>query len=1385
MVHTRPTGGKETGRVGGRDRMQWRVTGRRLACAIAAASISGALMGVRPAQAATPLTVSVTAAPSPVSDGQDLTYTITVNETAGMPATNLSLSDALQDLNGLGNSGYTITASSGSCTQSSGQVSCSDALLAANGTWTVTVEGQVSAAVGTTLNDTAALTGMDGSTSVSTSGSASTLVDLAAGFAQKTLLGGLHNPTCFAFAPNGDIYIAQQGGAILIDRGGKLLATPVVTVSTDGSNELGVLGLALDPNFASNGYMYLSYTTTSDLARVSRFTVQNGVANPSSEVVYYTGNQLQSSGHHSANDLHVGPDGKLWWSVGDAVPAISNAQTLANINGKILRFNLDGSVPSDNPFIHVPGAVPYIYAYGLRNPFRFTFLPTGQAMTEDTGSSYWEEMDTVQAGGNYGWDFYEGNCFSCGYINPAYAYGHLPVDGAISAISSYSGSVFPQQYDHVVFFGDYNRTDIEAVAFDPTYRTETSETEFDAAAGTIADLQEGPDGDLYYVSIFEGTFTKVYPVGPFPPSAAATASPNAGSAPLTVQFSSAGSSDPYGHSLTYSWNFGDGSATNTTASPSHAYAANGTYTATLTVSNGAQTGSASTTVVVGQTPPSATMTQPAAGTMYNGGQTINFSGTATDARDGTEPASAFTWQADFYQNGVAVPFYLSEVPHPFYGPATGISSGTLQIPNDLSQTPASFYRITMTVTDSLGLSTVVTRDIHPNLTSWTATSNVSGAAFVVDGTWHTAAYTTQDVVGVQHVLTGVPLQTVSSARYRFLGWADGSALTDSFTTTGSSTTYTADYDPSSTTLPSAWQTTDVGSPLTPGGADYSSSSGSFYVDGAGNDVSGSTNQSRLVYQTLNGDGTIVARIRYETNTHSWAKAGLMILQSTASGAPYVSLFVTPDVNPSTPNVNGVNCVLQDPGAGCDAPLPPVTPAVGNGLHLWKYTAGLTNTGSGAQAGTPPAFPNKWLKLQRTGNTFSAWYSSDGVSWTSEGTTTFAMNKPALIGLFVTSHNNGQVSTAAFDNVQVTTPSTGPLPSPWVDQDVGSPAVAGSASYANGVFTVNGAGIDIWQTHDQFNYVSQADPGDATIVARVTSQSASDPNAKAGVMFKQSTAAGSNYILIAVGPGYVKVQYDFNNSINVGSFTLPNAWVKLVRSGSTFTAYTSTDGSTWTSQLSIALPITGAATAGIFVCSHNANVLGTATFDNVSFTSQNQNSLPSPWVDQDVGSPALAGSAGYSGGTFTVNGGGVDIWHTHDQFNYVSQPDPGDATIIARVTSQTQSDPNAKAGVIFKQSTTSGSNYMLIAVGPGYIKIQWDYYNSVNVGSYTFPDAWVKLVRAGSVFTAYTSADGATWTQQVSMTLPISGAATAGLFVCSHNSAVLGTATFDHVSFTTP
>jgi uncharacterized repeat protein (TIGR01451 family) len=1182
----------------------------------AAVVIAGLVAGpTAPASAAGAVSVTVTSSPASVSTSHAMAYTITVANTGGADASGLTITDTFPTLSpGNGETTPATTTSAGTCSwdPTATKLTCTAASLPAGQAWTVTATGLQTAAAGTAVSDTATVTGTESGAAFSVAGAVTTTVTggLPAGFVQTTLAHGLSKPVVIAFPPGGDIWIGEQGGTILDDHNGAIQPTPVVTLpNVFSQGETGLLGLALDPNFASNGYVYISYTAnvtnksgvTQALARLSRFTASGGTINPATEKVYAQGNQIQNL-HHAANTVKIGPDGKLWWSVGDNVPSISNAQALSNIYGKILRYNLDGSIPADNPYVNIAGGVPAIYATGVRNPFRFTFLPNGQPFMENTGSpgvaDAWEDLYGIHPGDNYGWPYYSGYCGSCGYINPTFQYGHIPNDGAASAIAAYSGTTFPQAYDHTVFVGDYNRRDIQAVGFDPTYQTPTSDTVFATNAGTIADLEQGPDGNLYFVSIFEGTFSEISAPGPFPPTAAASATPSAGTGPLTVQFSSAGSSDAFGQPLSYSWDFGDGSAPSASANPSYTYTASGTYTATLTVSNGTQTASSSTTVVVGQVPPTASITAPAT---YNAGSTVSFSGSATDPVDSSVPAYDYAWKVDFYRGGVIDPSYYGEVAQPSYGPVSGITSGSFQIPADPYQTPDSFYRITLTVTDSRGLQTVVTKDIHPNLTSFTVNTDVPGTGFYVDGTWHPSSYTAQDVVGAQHVLIGMALpQVIGGTRYRFIGWADGSALTDSFTSGASPATYTANYDPVQTAMPTGWQSTDIGAPITAGTADYSSSSQSFYLDGAGADEYGKNDQSHFVYQTLSGDGSIIARIRYQTNSDPWAKAGVMIRQSTATGAPFVDALVTGDVSPNTPNINGIGCNAS----GCLSPLPAIVPPVGNGVR--EQTSGShSSTGPNLTGFTSPS---KWLKLTKAGSTFTAYESTDGAGWTQIGVQTVAMTGPVDIGLFDTGHDIGQVSSVAFDNVQVTgstpPPPPGPLPSPWTDTDVGSPAIAGSAGYSNGVFTVNGAGADIYGTNDQFHYAYQplAGNGNGTLIARLTSMSNTSSNAKAGIMIKQSTTAGSAYLLISSGPaGNIKVQYGFNASTGGGTFTFPNVWMKLVSLNGQITAYVSGDGVTWASVASKALTLTSPATIGLFECSHNVSALGTATFDNVSFT----------------------------------------------------------------------------------------------------------------------------------------------------------------------------------------
>jgi glucose/arabinose dehydrogenase/regulation of enolase protein 1 (concanavalin A-like superfamily) len=1337
-------------------------------------------------------------------------------------------------------------------------------------------------------------------------------------FDSTTYLSGLSDPTAFRFAPNGDMYIAEKAGAIKRYSGG--VVTTLATVPTPTDYERGLLGLELDQNFATNHYLYAAYTHTDGYSRLSRFTVTGNTIDLGSEVIFYKSPQPHDI-YHNFNDIHVGSDGEIWLSTGDdQVPA--NAQSLQSPSGKILRFDTDGTSANDGPWHGDSSKVDSTYALGFRNPFRFTFLPNGKAIVGDVGLDTTEEINVIDKGANYGWPAYEGSCSGCGYANPVFSYPHNGTDASISALGLYTGSTFGSQYTNAMFYGDYARGTLRYLKFDSEFDTVVSDNAFEDDAGTIVDIHTGPDGNLYYASIFEGKITKVAPSGGNrAPVASASANPIAGLAPLPVAFSSAGSSDPEGTALTYSWNFGDG-ATSTAANPSHTYTVNGTYAPTLTVSDGQKTATASTSVTVGNRLPTATIDTPVAGTKYDAGDAISYSGSASDPEDGTLPASAFSWK---------VVLHHAEHIHPYLGPVDGVKSGTFTIGRETNNEFNTWYAIELTVTDSGGLKTTVERDINPNLSTMTIHSATPGGQFTVDGLLFTDTYTSQQVVGVEHGL-GVPSpQTISGANYRFHDWSDGGAQTHTYRVPAADATVSSTLFQTAP-VPAPWVSTDIGSPAVTGHADYDAANSAFMVDGGGKDIWGAVDEAHYVYQPLSGDGEIVTRVTSQTAADPWTKSGIMVKQSAAAGAPYAMVAVTPangivmqsnfnnDTGPkpsytfpvwlklkrvgnvftgyysqngtawtqlgqSTVAIDSaatagtfvsahtdtglsttvfdnvsvtpasqfgslpsgwqhgdIGTVTPGPGAAGYATGSQTFSVTGGGNDIWgtdddshfayqpltgdgqivaritsqtntdtwakagvmikgsttpgsPYAAAIVTPGNGVhfqanynqdQTGAAYAFPNAWLKLTRAGNVFTAYQSADGINWTQFAQSTLA-NMPvgALVGLFVDSHNGGTLGTATFDNVTVSSGSTGALPSPWASGDVGTPLLPGTSSYANGTFTVKGSGNDIWGTDDQFQFANQSLTGDGQIVARVTAQTNTDPWAKSGVMIKGSLVAGSPYSALMVTPANgVHMQSNFNSDTGGGIYAFPNAWLKLVRSGSTVTTYKSADGVAWTLVGTATVNLPATAKIGLFVCAHNgSSAFNTTTFDNVSVTASG-GALPSGWSDGDIGAPAIGGSANYSANTFTVKGAGNDIWGATDQMHYAYKSLAGDGSIIARAVSQDNTDTWAKSGVMIKQSTTAGSAYAALFVTPGN-GLHWQSgYNSDQSGGAATPPTWLKLTRAGNVVTAYTSANGTTWTQVgTPVTLSLTNPATIGLFVCSHNGSQLNTTTFDNVTVT--
>ena len=390
--------------------------------------------------------------------------------------------------------------------------------------------------------------------------------------------------------------------------------------------------------------------------------------------------------------------------------------------------------------------------------------------------------------------------------------------------------------------------------------------------------------------------------------------------------------------------------------------------------------------------------------------------------------------------------------------------------------------------------------------------------------------------------------------------------------------------------------------------------------------------------------------------------------------------------------------------------------------------------------------------------------------------------------------NAAGSSAASNTASAATQAASTLPAGWSDADVGGPAPAGSALYSGSIYTVTGGGADIWGTADQFNFASQNVIGDKTLIARVTSLGNTNGWAKAGVMFRDSSAAGAICVdLLATPSNGVVLQWrsatgGASSNIQAAGVAAPTAshpvWLKLVKNGSNYAAYYSSNGTTWTEVGSTVVTLSNVQyLAGLAVDSHDNGTATTATFDNVSVAA----SLPPGWTDADVGGPSPAGAASCTSNVYTLTGGGTDIVGTSDQFNYASQTLPGNGTIIAQVTSQTNSNGWAKAAIMIRSSIAATSNFVAVELTPSngtnlqYRNASYPSATNVSAGN---ANTWLKLVRSGGTVTAYDSSNGTTWTQiGPAVALP-TGSALIGLAVTSHNNGTPSTATFANVSVTT-
>lgn len=507
---------------------------------------------------------------------------------------------------------------------------------------------------------------------------------------------------------------------------------------------------------------------------------------------------------HTIGTVRFGNDGSLFVGSGDG----GNYTTAQNYNvrsldvnslaGKVLRIHpLTGEAYADNPFFNGDFAAnrSKVYSYGLRNPFRFTVDPlSGEPFIGDVGWGSWEEINRGR-GASFGWPCYEGGngtslqqssyasfpqCQAL-YASPnvtaaAHAYSHNGTSSAIGVGSFYTGTVYPTQYQDSLFFFDYSRQEIHAMQFTAN-RVVSTVSAFATGVGGITHLQMGPDSNLYFTNVLNGSIQRIRYAGAGNVAPTAVASMEQ-TGLNSFAFSSVGSFDPNGDALTYLWTFGDGT-TSTLANPNKIYAAAGSYAVTLRVTDpsGLFTTDNRLRPRAGNTPPVVTITSPAATAVYRVGNTITLTGSATDAQDGTIPSGFLLWNVK-----------MRHLDHVHLDYFNGVGSTTSFVAGDHEDN--SHFEICLTAMDSVGSTGEMCTTLLPQTVTYTINSNPSGLDVNYSGVDYVTPFQASMPVNSQRTIAA---PSVQASGWAFSQWSDGGAANHTITAAATAQNLLATY----------------------------------------------------------------------------------------------------------------------------------------------------------------------------------------------------------------------------------------------------------------------------------------------------------------------------------------------------------------------------------------------------------------------------------------------------------------------------------------------------------------------------------------------------------------------------------------------------------------
>jgi glucose/arabinose dehydrogenase/phage-related protein len=624
--------------------------------------------------------------------------------------------------------------------------------------------------------------------------------NLPANFYRKTVgTATIQNPTVIAFSPDGRIFVAEQGGKLLVIKNDVILPSPFMVLDVDSNGERGLIGIALDPDFASNNYLYLYYTAKTPAIhnRISRFTANGDQVLAGSEVILLDLMNLTAATNHNGGAMAFGSDGFLYVAVGDNAQQNSGPQNKDSYRGKMLRLNKDGTAPPSNPFFNEAGATEVrkrVWSYGLRNPFTFSIQPvTGRIFVNEVGGNgigKREEINDATLGGNnFGWPIGEGAINTGGYTDPVYNYASTtalstPFGCAITggALFSPNTTTYPATYLQKYFFQDFCQGWIYYI--DPTVGNPSATVFATALTGNTLSITTGLDGNLYYLDrdakqLYRLEYTQNFSIVQQPSSVSINQGQGA-------SFSVVASSTEV---LTYQWQKNGvdiaGASQTTLLLNSVLVSDAGSYRVKVTNSSLSSIFSESATLTVAplNAAPVVTLLNPTKTPQmfYSAGDVIKLKATALDPEEGALPSSSFMWHIDFHHDT-----------HTHDSPAVEGNEVEITIPNEGETSENVWYRFTVMVTDSKGAVGIDSVDVFPNKVEISLSSRPIGLSLAIDGQPFSADTLVTSVRGILRTISAPAQQTKLGTAYYFVSWSTGGTIGQTISPTASAS-YVAQY----------------------------------------------------------------------------------------------------------------------------------------------------------------------------------------------------------------------------------------------------------------------------------------------------------------------------------------------------------------------------------------------------------------------------------------------------------------------------------------------------------------------------------------------------------------------------------------------------------------